>query len=217
MKFILLLMMLTMLTHAAEIPPELVRYKHNKQIPAVIELNVLKALSYYPELEHTHIRFVFKKRIKGSVMQAQPRFSSLLQGSEARAYQINISSVLRLTHSATPIHQLPDSIMIGWIGHELGHVMDYERRSNLGVIWFGISYLTSKKFRRQGEKNADHFAVKHGLGKYIIETKRFILDHAELPSAYKEKIARLYLSPEDIVEAVKKHEEARLEQQKKEL
>jgi len=53
------------------------------------------------------------------------------------------------------------------------------------------------------------------LGKYIIATKRFILDHAELPQAYKDKIARLYLSPDVIVEQIKKLEEKKLEVQQK--
>jgi len=51
-------------------------YKTNKSIPPVIETTVLKALSHYPQLKNTNIRFVFKKNIKGSVMQAQPVFST---------------------------------------------------------------------------------------------------------------------------------------------
>ena len=35
---------------------------------------------------------------------------------------------------------------------------------------------------------ADSLAVERGMGNYIVATKRFILDHAELPQAYKDKI-----------------------------
>jgi hypothetical protein len=59
---------------------------------------------------------------------------------------------------------------------------------------------------KEAERVADTYAVERGLGKYIIATKRFILDHAELPQSYKDKIARLYLSPDVIVEMVKKME-----------
>ncbi|RYF87950.1 MAG: hypothetical protein EOO00_11875 [Chitinophagaceae bacterium] len=188
-------------------------YRNNKKIPAIIEKNVLKALSFYPELKETKIDFVFKKRLKGSVMQAQPLFTSLLRRRTNRSYRINISAMFRLTHTVTPIHQLPDEIMIGWIGHELGHIMDYESRSNRGLVAFGYNYIRSGAYVKHVEVIADTHAVSHGLGAYIIATKRFILDHAELPQAYKDKIARLYLSPDDIVEQVKKLEERKLREQ----
>ncbi|WP_134090525.1 hypothetical protein [Olivibacter sp. XZL3] len=181
----------------------------NKQIPKVMEKSVLKALSFYPELEDVHIRFVFKQNIRRSVMQAQPVPFSLLGKRKNRVYEIQISSLFKLTHSALPIHQLPDSVLIGWIGHELGHIMDYEQRSLIGIIRFGLGYVLSKKFIQHAEKTADTFAVNHQLGDYIIETKRFILDHADIPQAYKDRIARLYLSPDDIVEQVRELEETR--------
>ncbi|RYY19226.1 MAG: hypothetical protein EOO04_22455 [Chitinophagaceae bacterium] len=188
-------------------------FRNNKKIPAVIEKSVLKALSFYPELKNTRIKFVFKKKLRGSVMQAQPLFTSLLRHRTKRSYQINISALFRLTHTVTPIHQLPDEIMIGWIGHELGHIMDYESRSNRGLVVFGYQYLRSGNYVKKVEVIADTYAVNHGLGSYIIATKRFILDHAELPQAYKEKISRLYLSPDDIVEQVRKLEERRAREQ----
>ena len=177
----------------------------NKKIPKVIEDEVLKALSFYPELRQTRIDFVFKQRIKKSVMQAQPDFKAILIGK--RAYKINISALFRLTHTAIPIHQIPKDIMVGWIGHELGHIMDYESRDVRGMISFGLGYLFSSRYIRQAECVADTFAVSHGLGSYILKTKYFILNHAELPQKYKDKIARLYLSPDDIVEQVRLLEE----------
>lgn len=187
----------------------------NKCIPKVLEKPILKALSFFPDLKDTHINFVFKQHINGSVMQAQPLPVSIFKNRENRQYQINISSMLKLVHSATPIHQLPENILVGWIGHELGHIMDYEQRSKWGLVKFGIAYLFSKRQRQLNETMADTYAVNHGLAPYIIETKRFILNNAELPKAYKEKIARLYLSPDDIVKQVQKLEEKKLEEQKK--
>jgi len=184
----------------------------NKQIPAVIEKSVLQALSFYPELENTSINFVFKKNIKSSVMQAQPVFKTLMGKKANRIYNINISALFKLTHSAIPIHHIPEEVMIGWIGHELGHIMDYENRNTFELIAFGLSYVFSRTYIKKAEKEADTYAVNHGLGRYIVATKYFILDHAELPQTYKDKIARLYLSPDDIVEQVKKLEEEKLEQ-----
>jgi hypothetical protein len=197
-----------------QLPSELLEFRQHKQIPAVIEKNVLKALSFYPELKHARISFIFKRNIKSSVMQAQPVFSTLLQNRKKRRYRINISSQFRLISSHMPILQIPDDVMIGWIGHELGHILDYESKSNSGLVSFGYRYYFRPSFVKQAEIIADTLAVERGMGHYIIATKRFILDHAELPQKYKDKIASLYLSPDIIVEKVKKLEEKRLQQQK---
>jgi hypothetical protein len=199
------------------IAPELKAFGSNKTIPSIIEKNVLTALSFYPELKHVPIQFVFKRRIKSSVMQAQPVFNTLLRARRNRAYRINISALFTLTHTAVPIHQMPDDIMIGWIGHELGHIMDYETRSNAGLVGFGLGYISSASYVKKVEQIADQFAVNHGLGNYLVKTKRFILDHAELPQAYKDKIARLYVSPEEIMEQVRKLEQEKLDGQRKNL
>ena len=148
-------------------------------------------------------------------MQAQPDIPALLRGN--RAYNINISALFKLTTTAIPIHQIPKDIMVGWIGHELGHVMDYENRSICGIIRFGAGYVFSPDFVRQAERVADTYAVEHGLGWYILQTKNFILNHADLSKKYKDKIARLYLSPDDIVEQVRLLEEKQLAEQKNTL
>jgi hypothetical protein len=215
---ITLLLVLITLSQAvntkAQPPFELQQFSHNKQIPAVIEKNVLNALSFYPELINTRIKFVFKKKIKSSVMQAQPVFSSLLQNKKKRQYRVNISSQFRLIHYHMPILQIPDDVMIGWIGHELGHILDYERMSNASMVSFGYNYVFYPSFVKEAERIADSLAVERGMGHYILSTKHFILDHAELPRRYKKKIAKLYLSPDVIVEQVKKLEEKKLQQNK---
>lgn len=184
-------------------------FKSHKEIPKVIETNVLKALSYYPELKQVNIRFVFKQHINKSVMQARPIALTLLRKKEKRVYQINISALFQLTNTAIPIHHLPDEVMIGWIGHELGHIMDYEQRSTWSIIGFGIAYLFSNKFIQKAERTADTFAVEHGIGRYIIHTKRFILGNADIPQTYKDRISRLYSSPDAIVDQIKELEEKR--------
>lgn len=188
-------------------PPDLSHFKQNKKIPAAIEGNVLTALSYFPELKHTHIDFRFKRSLKKSVMQAQPVAGSLLQGRGKRRYRINISTEFRLIQARLSILDIPDTVMIGWIGHELGHILDYESHSNAGMVAFGYRYYFFSDFIKKAERTADTLAVMRGLGHHIIATKRFILDHAALPQAYKDKISRLYLSPDVILEQVKKLEE----------
>lgn len=174
----------------------------NKQIPSVIAQQVHAALAYYPELKETAIRFVFTPRLKRSVMAARPIVGSLFRNRRKRAYTILINPVFKLKHTVDPVRQIPDSVLIGWIGHELGHIMDYERRNTWSIAAFGISYGLSKRYVRKAERVADTFAINRGMGHYLVATKNFILDHADLPQRYKAKIAELYLSPDDIMELV---------------
>jgi len=198
------------MTTSIELLPDLEIYCANKKIPGAIRQQILKALSFYPELINTDISFIFKPSIKSSIMQAQPVFTSLLYGRKQRRYRINISHQFRLIHSKMAITSIPNDVMIGWIGHELGHILDYEGRSNAAMVAFGYKYYFHSSFVKHAEMLADSYAVERGMGDYIVSTKRFILDHAELPQAYKNKIARLYLSPDVIVEKVKELEERRM-------
>lgn len=193
---------------------ERLQFYSNKRIPAVIEKNVLTALSFYPELKNTSINFIFKKDLKTSVMQAQPVFTTLLRSRKNRSYRIIISSKFRLIKDELPILQIPDEVMVGWIGHELGHILDYEGKTNKQLVSFGYNYYFNSTFVKHAEMVADSLAVERGMGNYIVSTKRFILDHAGLPQAYKDKIARLYLSPDVIVEQVKVLEAKMLKEEK---
>ena len=214
MKLLLVFMMLSQSMNTIGQEEGLLQFCHNKQIPSRIEKNVLIALSFYPELKDTRINFIFKQKIKSSVMQAQPVFATVLKAKKNRRYRINISEHFNLIHSHMPIEQIPDEVMIGWIGHELGHILDYESKSNVEIIHFGYSYYFSPKFVKHAEMVADSLAVERGMGNFIVATKRFILDHAELPQSYKDKISRLYLSPDVIVEQVRKLEEKKLKEVK---
>jgi hypothetical protein len=177
-------------------------YQH-KTIPKVVEKEILKALSYYPELKDTPIDFVFDPNTSKSIMLSQPVIASFLRGQNHRTYVVKINPRFVMTHSSMPIQSVPEAILIGWFGHELGHVMDYTNRSNFNMIAFGIQYVSSDKYLMQAERNADTYAVNHGLSDYIIKTKHYILDNADLPPAYKARIKRLYLSPQQIVDLVK--------------
>lgn len=171
----------------------------HKDIPLSIEKEARIALSHYPQLAGTKISLKFKNDIKKSTMQAQPVFKSLLRPRKKRDYVIFISKRVKIEAEAFKITDIPSDVLIGWIGHELGHIMDYRDRSSLGLIWFGLKYLYFPKFIKEAERAADTFAVAHGMGKYILKTKDFILNHAHISEIYKARIKRLYLSPEEIM------------------
>ncbi|WP_442974331.1 hypothetical protein [Salegentibacter sp. T436] len=171
----------------------------NKIVPDEIWRETYVALSHYPELKNTPIEFKFKKKIQKSFMQAQPKVSGLLKNKKNRSYFVMISEHIKIEDEVFDVKNVPSEVLIGWIGHELGHIMDYRERSAANMVWFGIKYLTSKRYIQEAERAADTYAVNHGLGKYIIATKDFILNHTHLADAYKARIKKLYLSQEEIM------------------
>src|SRR5690554_7416681 len=154
----------------------------NKIIPENIKKEVIEAISYYPELYDTAIEFKFKNNIKKSTMQAQPRFASFFKSKENREYVILISRNIQIEGEKFTIDDIPSDVIIGWIGHELGHVMDYRNRTNVGMLIFGLKYLFSSAHIKEVERAADTYAIAHGMGDYILKTKNFILDNADRKS-----------------------------------
>ncbi|WP_026915561.1 hypothetical protein [Christiangramia portivictoriae] len=180
----------------------------NKIVPDNIWRETYVALSHYPELKDTPIEFKFKKNIKKSFMQAQPKFSGFFKNRKNRSYVIYINEQFKIEDEVFSVKDVPSKVLIGWIGHELGHVMDYRDRSALDMLWFGIKYVTSKNYIREAERAADTYAVNHGLGENIIATKDFILNHSKLSESYKSRIQDLYLSQEEIMVLIDEiHEE----------
>ncbi|SRX55422.1 hypothetical protein [Aequorivita sp. CIP111184] len=174
----------------------------NKIIPESIKKEVIEALSFYPELYDTAIEFKFKDDIKKSTMQAQPRFASFFKAKQNREYLILISKRIQIEGEKFTMDDIPSEVKVGWIGHELGHVMDYRERTNLGMLIFGIKYLFSSAHIKEVERTADTYAIAHGMGDYILKTKNFILDNANLSEKYKDRIRRLYISPEEVMELI---------------
>ncbi|MCK8481403.1 hypothetical protein [Psychroserpens algicola] len=171
-------------------------------IPDSISTEVNTALSYYSQLDNIHIKFKFKKNIKKSTMQARPTFGSFFRSKKNRRFVVLISETFKISDKEFRTRDIPSDILVGWIGHELGHIMDYQDRSKLNLIWFGIKYLLSENHIVEAERAADTFAVYHGMEDYILKTKDFILNHAQITKSYKDRIKKYYLSPEEIMELV---------------
>ncbi|KZS38898.1 hypothetical protein AWE51_15060 [Aquimarina aggregata] len=178
----------------------------NKIIPSLIINEAGTALSHYPELEEISIEFKLKPTLKKSFMKAQPKLSSIFKSKEKRAYVILMSTTFKIDNMELHIKDIPENVLIGWLGHELGHIMDYLTKSSFNLVLFGIQYLISPNYIRQAERIADTYAIKHSMQDYILATKRFILNHSSLSEKYKARIRRLYLSPDEILLLVKEQE-----------
>lgn len=193
---------LAFLYFSAIMIPKQIISQENKSIPDTIKEEALTALSYYPELKNTAIRFKFKDRIKKSTMQAQPTWGSFFKSRENREYIILISREIQIENESFTISDIPSDVIIGWLGHELGHVMDYRDRNNVGMLIFGFKYLFSKRHIKEVERTADTIAIAHGMGDYILRTKNYILDQANISERYKKRIRSFYMSPEEVMELI---------------
>ncbi len=173
--------------------------------PKSIRKEAEKALSFYPELHHVEIEFKFNDMVRKNFMQAQPKWKSLLSRRKNRSFIILISKEFKVEKEKFSIKEIPKDVLVGWLGHELGHVMDYRHRSTLGMIIFGIKYLYSTKHIKEVERAADDYAVRNGMGDYILRTKDFILNHTSLSESYKNHMRQFYLSPEEITELINRY------------
>ena len=145
------------------------------------------------------------------IMQAQPTFWSLLRSKKHRSYKILMSSTFKIDGEAFQTKDIPTNVMIGWLGHELGHVMDYRNRSSLNLIWFGIKYKLSDNHIKEAEIAADSYAIQKDMENYLLDTKNFILNKTNLSEAYKARIKKYYLSPDEIMLLVEERDKAQNE------
>lgn len=158
-------------------------------------------LNQYKRL-HPHEVQLIQKRIKASTMQAQPVLTVSSFFSSVKRYKIQLGKFVRDSEELK-VNDLPEKVLTGWFAHELGHLVDYERRSNWRMLIYGLKYLISADFRRKTEHEADYIAIEHGFHDEIIATKKYILEHDLLEEKYKAKIRKYYLSIEDVEMCIK--------------
>ncbi len=175
--------------------------------PPSIQAQAEEALYHYPDLWDTPIEFKFNDMVRKNFMQAQPTWKSIFRSRDKRSYIILISKEFKVEDEVFTIDEIPDNVLVGWLGHELGHVMDYRSRSGFNMIWFGLKYLYSPRHIQEVERAADDYAVRHGMGQYILKTKEFILNHTSLSENYKNHMRKFYLSPEEILELINRYGE----------
>lgn len=156
-----------------------------------------ETLAAYPELL-PHYIYLRKVPMRYSTMRAQPVLNwQFLFRRRWRHYRVDFSSHLEVTEHVK-INSLPREVVVGWFAHELGHVVDYLKRPLRGMIAFGLGYALWSRYMREAEKRADSIAVDHGFGAEVIATKQYLMEHATLPPHYKQRLAKYYLSADEI-------------------
>jgi hypothetical protein len=175
----------------------------NKQYPSEIKNEVENVLSYYPDLIKVGIHFRWGVFTQHSFMLAQPKIPTLLLRKEKRTYQIIMRKNFFLKNRQFANGRIPSDVMVGWLSHELGHVLDYKDRSSWNLIWFGILYYFSTPFLKKAEISADKNAVTHGLIDELVVSKEFGRNPTFFPKNYVRKLNDFYPSIADVKEWAK--------------
>lgn len=168
--------------------------------PPEIQDEVNKALAGYPELNDTHIDFKWGKIARQSFMLAQPIIPTLIKHKSKRGYQIIMKHIFFMDNPKFPGGRVPSNVIVGWLAHELGHVVDYKDRSSLNLMWFGVMYYFSYNFLRKAEITADKNAVERGFIDSIVESKRFGRNPKYFPQSYINKLNTFYPSVFQVME-----------------
>lgn len=145
-------------------------YGNNKQLPEKFALQALIALSYYPELKNTQIAFVVKPAY--SLLQTRPKGHGIFCRS-TRRFTITISDSSYWKLEPIRLDPMNFNAQIGVIGHELGHVADFTRRSFINLAWSGVRHISSKYIDRF-EYRTDSICIAHGLGYQLLAWSRFV-------------------------------------------
>ena len=170
------------------------RFGFNKKIPAEVQSNFYMAIGYYPELRSVNIKVRYGT-IK-TTMQCRPRWDFLFHGKRNRSYVIYIDRRIQKDNGVL-YEDLPLNAQIGVIGHELGHIIDYQTMNNLQIIKFGLDYLNGKK-KKVIENRIDLIAIHRGLGYQIKDFSKYIFEDSGASFEYIKYKMKYYLKPNQI-------------------
>lgn len=168
-------------------------YSANKVIPEEYELEILIALSYYPELKDVPIVFMPKK-IK-TTMATRPRMDGIYYSREKRTYRILINNFIE-SKDGINYNDVPFNARIGLIGHELGHVVDFMQKSMLRIISNGVAYVLNSPYRKNFEAKVDQITIEHGLGWQLYAFSYFVFHQTDITDDYLDFKEDNYPAPE---------------------
>jgi hypothetical protein len=174
-------------------------FSGQKTIPLKYEEPILKALSHYPELKDIPIHFKLKDK-HPVPYGTTPAPSTIIKRAHKRTYTISLLEKATPPMEQALFRNLPEPAQLGVIGHELGHVLQFSRRSLPGMMKTALK-LTTQEEMREMERGADIAAIEHGLGFELYTHARFI---RSIPGYLQERkdIEINYLHPHEILESL---------------
>jgi hypothetical protein len=169
-------------------------FSYRKTTLPEFESVIYATLSYFPELDSTRIMFK-KAKIKTS-LNARPTMGSVIfRKRENRNYVIRIKP--NNGDSVATLDQADFNAVIGVLGHELSHIVDYSQRGFFGIVGRLLSY-TNKKGKRKYEAEIDQMTIDRGLGWQVYAWEDFVLNKSKATAKYKAYKRSVYYTEEEI-------------------
>src|SRR3954451_6601139 len=148
------------------------KYGNNKELIPQFALQTLIALSYYPELVNTHIRFVYHQA--HATLETKPDDESIANKGNKRSFPITVSDSSMPKIEPILLKNMDFNAQIGIIGHELSHVADFSNQNLLHLMGSGIEHILSPAYIDRFEYRTDSICIAHGLGYQLLAWSTFI-------------------------------------------
>lgn len=146
-------------------------FGENKEIPPQYEKQILYALSYFPELADTKIKFRIIKSKKG-IIDTRPTMGGLLRKGSKRKYLVTIYDSIK-GRTLPQFSNADVNGQVGIVGHELSHIISFQNSTGLDLVGLGIAHISSR-FMDRYENNTDRVNVERGLGYQLIAWKQYL-------------------------------------------
>lgn len=167
----------------------------NKELAPGFELQTLLALSHYPELRDTKIRFIAKD--VSIPLSSRPFWGSMHRAAKDRTYLVVIDTETTADRAPLLLKNQPFNAQTGILGHELAHTAYYLRRSFRGIISDGLCQLS--ECRIEFERDTDRRLVAHGLGWQRYDHSRFLRRELGSGAEADESATGAYLGPRELL------------------
>ena len=148
----------------------------------LIENSFKKAKVRYKEIEGTDIQLRIGKGLFFT-MCAVPVLGSIFNKKRKYFVSVNLRRVDVLS-------QLSEDDLIGWFGHELAHIIEYETMSNFELLKFICRYIFDTKFRFSVEKRVNAFTYNHGFARELFGAWKTFLSLEGVNKKYKEYVVK---------------------------
>ena len=90
------------------------------------------------------------------------------------------------------IQNLSFNIIVGWLGHELAHICEYEKMSTWQTLTFAVKYVFSEKYKKQVERYTDLLTIEHGLAFPLYDGVNYLLNDKSISTDYKQSTINNY-------------------------
>lgn len=171
-----------------------------------------RVLDAYSPLNKQQI--VFKEKNLKTTMATRPQMDFIFRKKKDRIYRIFIDTLVEDSNGLL-LKFLPYDALVGILAHEFAHIVDYEMRTNRGIISLGLNYS-----RLQGkveiENRVDSITMEFGFADESIAFAEFLAETGLVSEEYKAFKSKIYNSVQDLKAMKRRIKERKRKAQRKE-